>query len=93
MIQTAILTKDGLLMVPAETLKEMGLEEDTTMEIVVDRGNNVIILRPALDEENDAWAYTPEHIALVKQALADPRSHALTRTDLARLAGLPEGEA
>ncbi len=63
----------GRLTVPAEARKALHIEGDTPFEIEVTE--HEIILRPALViPREDAWAYTPEHIARVERALAEGRA-------------------
>ncbi|MGH2610620.1 MAG: AbrB/MazE/SpoVT family DNA-binding domain-containing protein, partial [Tepidiformaceae bacterium] len=40
------MTKTGRLTIPADVRKEMGLTEESLLEIEVDRENDVIHLRP-----------------------------------------------
>lgn len=55
------------------------------------------LVKERLDElrhDDDAWAYTPEHIAAVEQARAEARAgrvYALSPAALARLAANPNG--
>ena len=63
----------GRLTVPAEARKALHVEGETPFEIEVTE--HEIILRPAVViPREDAWAYTPEHIARVEQALAEGRA-------------------
>jgi len=68
----------GRLTVPAEARKALHVEGETPFEIEVTE--HEIILRPALViPRDDAWAYTPEHLAQIEQADADARAGRIVR--------------
>jgi len=68
----------GRLTVPAEARKALHIEGDTPFELEVTE--HEIILRPALViPREDAWAYTPEHLAQVQQSDADARAGRIVR--------------
>lgn len=58
--------------------KALHVEGETPFEIEVTE--HEIILRPALViPREDAWAYTPEHLAQIEQADADARAGRIVR--------------
>jgi len=68
----------GRLTVPAEARRALHVEGETPFEIEVTE--HEIILRPALViPREDAWAYTPEHLAQIEQADADARAGRIVR--------------
>jgi bifunctional DNA-binding transcriptional regulator/antitoxin component of YhaV-PrlF toxin-antitoxin module len=67
----------GRLTVPAEARRELGLGGEAHFEAEIRDGE--LLLRPAvLVPREDAWAYTPEHLALLARARADA-AHGRTR--------------
>ncbi len=89
-IRRVQMTKTGRLTIPADVRKEMGLTEESLLEIEVDRENDVIHLRPkATIPREDVWAYTARHRDLVKKAAEDVKAgrvHRLSEEDLKRIA-------
>lgn len=85
-MRTVSMNEAGRLTVPAEARRELGLEGETELEVEVDRDNEAIILRPAvLLRREDAWAYAPEHRALLARAHEDSRKgrvHRMTESEL-----------
>jgi len=79
----------GRLTVPAETRRALGIEGSAEFEIEVDEKSDALILRPAIVlRREDAWAYRPEHRALLAKARADSRLgrvSQLTESQLAKL--------
>jgi hypothetical protein len=72
----AMLWPDGRLDLSMEVLDRLELEGgwQCTVEIVGD----AIIVRPVIAvPDEDLWAYTPEHLDEVRQALAEPPEEAL----------------
>lgn len=64
--------REGRLTVPAATLDELGLTDETQFEVEVRRGT--LVLRPKyVPPAEDAWAFTPEHLRLVERALQGER--------------------
>jgi bifunctional DNA-binding transcriptional regulator/antitoxin component of YhaV-PrlF toxin-antitoxin module len=63
----------GRLTLPADVRRQLGVEGEARFQVEVSDGN--VVLRPvvALSRE-DAWAYTPEHRALLERAHADSRA-------------------
>jgi bifunctional DNA-binding transcriptional regulator/antitoxin component of YhaV-PrlF toxin-antitoxin module len=60
----------GRLTVPAEARKALGLAGEAQFEAEV--RDDVLLLRPAvLIPREDAWAYTPEHRAMLARARDD----------------------
>jgi bifunctional DNA-binding transcriptional regulator/antitoxin component of YhaV-PrlF toxin-antitoxin module len=69
---------EGRLTVPASARRELGLEGEAQFQAEVEDG--VLILRPVLVvPRDDAWAYTPEHMARVERALRDSREGRVRR--------------
>ncbi len=72
----AMLWPDGHLDLPPEVLDQLGLEGGWQCTVAVENG--ALIVRPELAiPEEDLWAYTPEHLAEAREALAEPRDRAL----------------
>jgi antitoxin PrlF len=82
----------GRLTVPAEARRELGLAGEAHFEAEVHDGE--LLLRPAvLVPREDAWAYTPEHRALLARAREDAargRTRELRETELSETAGADE---
>lgn len=61
----------GNLRLPEEIRRELAMDGASLVEVEVADGRWV--LRPmAAIPDDDVWAYTPEHVAMVKRALARP---------------------
>ena len=83
----ATMSAQGRLTVPVEARRQLHLDGKIKFEIEVIDGK--LVLSPASPDE-DAWAYTPEHLALVERAREDGRAgrvYRLGRSDLERLIG------
>jgi bifunctional DNA-binding transcriptional regulator/antitoxin component of YhaV-PrlF toxin-antitoxin module len=77
----------GRLTVPAEARRELQLEGAVSFDVEVVEGRLVLTPTPMSPPE-DAWAYTPEHRALVaraRQDVAEGRVYRLGRSDLERM--------
>jgi len=78
----------GRLTVPAEARRELGLAGEAHFEAEVHDGE--LLLRPAvLVPREDAWAYTPEHRALLARAREDAvrgRTRELGEAELGEIA-------
>jgi AbrB family looped-hinge helix DNA binding protein len=62
-MKTVTVSGSGRLTLPAEVRRELGLEGETELEVVVDVESDEIILRPAVVlRREDAWAYTPSTV-------------------------------
>jgi bifunctional DNA-binding transcriptional regulator/antitoxin component of YhaV-PrlF toxin-antitoxin module len=75
---------------PAEVRRELGIEGEATF-LIETEGDRVILRRGAVVPAEDAWAYTPEHRALLKRALDDAAAGRvlwLSPEDLAERAGV-----
>ena len=76
---------DGRITVPAAVRKVLRVAGETLLELEV--SGNEMVLRPALViPREDAWAYTPEHLASVARArrqLRDGRNREATKADFA----------
>ena len=65
-------SESGRLTLPIEVRRRLGLEGESEVEVEVE--GEAIVLRPAVVlRREDAWAYTPEHRALLSRAHADSR--------------------
>jgi bifunctional DNA-binding transcriptional regulator/antitoxin component of YhaV-PrlF toxin-antitoxin module len=83
----ATMSAQGRLTVPVEARRQLQLEGETQFEIEVIEGK--LVLSPTVPHE-DAWAYTPEHLALVERAREDGREgrvYRLSRSELEQLIG------
>jgi bifunctional DNA-binding transcriptional regulator/antitoxin component of YhaV-PrlF toxin-antitoxin module len=82
----------GRLTVPAEARKALGLVGEAQFEAEV--RDDGLLLRPAvLIPREDAWAYTPEHRAMLARArddVAHGRVRKLSEDQLRKLADLDE---
>ncbi len=75
-MKTATMSRNGRLTVPAEVRAALGLglDDETEFEVEVDTASDALILRPVVVlRREDAWAYSPEHRALLEQAHDDSR--------------------
>ena len=89
------MNEQGRVTLPIEARRALRLEPGADLEAEVIDGK--LVLTPAiLVPREDAWAYTPEHRALVERAREDVREgrvYHLGRADLAQLiAGADEPE-
>lgn len=78
----------GRLTLPAETRRQLGIEGEAQFQVEV-RDGKAVLQPMVLVPQEDAWAYTPEHRALVKRALQEVREGRTVRMgpdDLERLA-------
>ena len=65
-------SESGRLTLPIEVRRRLGLEGESEVEVEVE--GEAIVLRPAVVlRREDAWAYTPDHRALLSRAHADSR--------------------
>jgi hypothetical protein len=73
---TTMLWPDGRLDVPEEIRRQLGIHGGWQCSLEVIDG--ALVVRPLVDiPDEDLWAYTPEHLAEVREALAEPRDQAL----------------
>jgi bifunctional DNA-binding transcriptional regulator/antitoxin component of YhaV-PrlF toxin-antitoxin module len=81
------MNSQGRLTVPAAVREALHVEGPTQFELEVTE--NALILRPAIViPREDAWAYTPEHLALLaraRQDVAEGKVRQLTEGDLLEL--------
>ena len=69
---TVTIGREGRITLPAILRSLLGLEEGAQLVVDVDQEHQWIRLRPAVTVPREqAWAYTPEHLARVARALAD----------------------
>jgi bifunctional DNA-binding transcriptional regulator/antitoxin component of YhaV-PrlF toxin-antitoxin module len=77
----------GRVTIPAGLRQELGVEGEGDFAVEVENGT--VVLRPVVVlMREDAWAYTPEHRTLLRQAHADSRKgrvRELSEEDLAQL--------
>ncbi len=83
----ATMNAQGRVTLPVEARRALRLEAGADFEVEVVDGK--LVLTPAvLAPREDAWAYTPEHLAQVERARADVREgqvYRLGRGDLEQL--------
>lgn len=88
-MRTVTIKEDGRLTLPIESRRALGIVGETELEVEVDAERDVVMLRPVIVlRREDAWAYTPEHRALLQRAHADSqegRVRTLTEDELAAL--------
>ncbi len=86
-----VMNAQGRLTVPAEARRELGLGGEAHFEAEIRDGE--LLLRPAvLVPREDAWAYTPEHRALLARARADAAQGRTRRLDEGALRELTGSE-
>jgi bifunctional DNA-binding transcriptional regulator/antitoxin component of YhaV-PrlF toxin-antitoxin module len=77
----------GRVTIPAGLRHVLGVEGEG--DFAIDVENGAVVLRPVVVlPREDAWAYTPEHRALLERAHADSREgrvRELSEEDLSRL--------
>ena len=73
---TTMLWPDGRLDVPEEIRQTLGISGGWACSIEIVDGALVVRPKEAIPDE-DLWAYTPEHLADVRAALAEPLDQAL----------------
>jgi AbrB family looped-hinge helix DNA binding protein len=81
----------GRLTLPTETRRKLGLSGETELEVVVMDDESVMLRPVVVVPREDAWAYTPEHRALLAKAYADVREGRVSSMSEAELAA--SGEA
>jgi bifunctional DNA-binding transcriptional regulator/antitoxin component of YhaV-PrlF toxin-antitoxin module len=89
-MKTVTLGSDGRLTLPIESRRALGILGEAELEVEVDVERDALVLRPVLAlRREDAWAYTPDHRALLERAHEDSREgrvRDLDEDDLAALA-------
>jgi AbrB family looped-hinge helix DNA binding protein len=86
-MKTITVSSDGRLTLPADSRRALGIEAEAELEVEVD--GDAIILRPVIVlRREDAWAYTPEHRALLARAHEDSRTGRVRRLSEAELVDL-----
>ena len=67
---TVTVNAQGRMTIPAEIRRELGIHGESTL--IVETQDGRLVARPAfVIPAEDAWAYTPEHIAGVARARAE----------------------
>ncbi|MGI8912604.1 MAG: AbrB/MazE/SpoVT family DNA-binding domain-containing protein [Chloroflexota bacterium] len=88
MKMTVPMNARGSLTIPMEVRTRLGIEGAGQFELEL--AEDAIVLRPtAAQPDDDAWAYTPDHRALLERAHRDSREgrvHHLSEADLGRIA-------
>lgn len=80
----ATMNAQGRVTLPVEARRALHLEPGADFEVEVVDGT--IVLTPAVPvPREDAWAYTPEHRALVQRAREDARERRVYRLDRGEL--------
>ena len=91
-VHTIVMDETDRLTLPEETRLALGLHGTTTLAIAIDEVSRAIVLRPVESpDDEDAWAYTPEHLDRVARALSDSREgrvRRMTEEQLEELGGL-----
>jgi AbrB family looped-hinge helix DNA binding protein len=81
---TVSISAQGRMTVPREFRRELGIEGEATVIVEIEDGRMVV--RPAVViPREDAWAFTPEHLARLARARADAaagRVERLTESEL-----------
>ncbi len=87
MKMTVAMSETGRVTIPAQVRERLGIKGASHFEVDLD--GDAILLRPAVVlAREDAWAYGPEHRALLERAHRDSREgrvRRLTEQDLERL--------
>lgn len=88
-MKTVTVNEQGRLTLPVESRRALGIVGETELELEVDAERDLLTLRPVIVlRRDDAWAYTPEHRALLGEAHADSRDgrvRTLSEDELAAL--------
>jgi bifunctional DNA-binding transcriptional regulator/antitoxin component of YhaV-PrlF toxin-antitoxin module len=96
MTRTISMSPNGRLTLPSDARKALGIDGGADWEIEVDADRDELILRPVLQlRRDDAWAYTPEHRAMLARAHADVREGrvwSLSEEDLIAVAEAADAE-
>jgi bifunctional DNA-binding transcriptional regulator/antitoxin component of YhaV-PrlF toxin-antitoxin module len=88
-MKTVTVNGAGRLTLPIESRRALGIVGETELEVEVDPDRDVLVLRPVIVlRREDAWAYTPEHRALLDHAQADSREGRVRTLDEDELAAL-----
>lgn len=91
--RTVQMSPNGRLTLPADARRRLGLVGGAEFEVEVDDEGDALVLRPVVVlRREDAWAYTPEHRALLATAHEDSRAGRVRRvseSDLRRLVDEP----
>lgn len=87
-VAKVLMSSSGRLTIPMAARRALGIAGQTEFDVEVD--DDRIVLRPAASTaDEDRWAYTPDHLKLVRRALKDGeegRVSQLTERDLLALA-------
>lgn len=84
------MSKTGRITLPAAARRRLGIEGETEFEVEVENGN--LVLRPSVVLPlEDAWAYAPEHRALLDRAHTDSREGRVTELTEDELTDLAAG--
>ena len=90
-MKTVSMNNEGRITVPADARRSLGIEGAAEFEIEVDGDSDAIILRPVVTiRREDAWAFSEEHSARLKRAVADAnagRTRRASEDDLQALMG------
>jgi AbrB family looped-hinge helix DNA binding protein len=69
---TTRMSEQGRMTLPAEIRRKLGLTGEVDFYVVADSEHDRVILQPAVTvPREDAWAYEPGHIRLLRKALED----------------------
>lgn len=85
------MNEGGRLTLPADARRRLGVEGPAEFEVEVDETQDALILRPVVAlRREDAWAYTPEHRALLERAHRDSREERVQKLTESELRTLGE---
>ena len=88
MTTVVTMNADGQLGLPEAIREELGIKGETLFDLELCDG--AVILRPAMDipddiPAEDRWAYTPAHLARLRQALQESDGRQMSEADLLTL--------
>ncbi len=83
---TVMMDARGQLTLPENVREALQVENGNGLQLELEVVDHAVVLRPTLViPEEDLWAYTPEHMALLKRALAEGPGKRMSEADLLRL--------
>ena len=84
---TLTVALDGSLTLPPEEVARLGIRPLALVEVDINPAQDALLVRTI--DDDDAWLYTPEHLASMEAGLADihaGRVRMMSEEDLRRLA-------
>jgi len=86
------MNKTGRITLPASLRKKLRLEGEAEFEVEQLEGGDGLVLRPVIAiRREDTWAYTPEHLARLREAHEDSRAGRVRQVTEEELDRLLEG--